>query len=132
MLVVAAILLFLLGSLFFMANSFQKTTTKAAGQELLEGVFQQTENGLLELKVLSSQTTGNSTIVVRIPELMGEQRYLVSGLNGTIKIRSFGDPSIVIEHEIRFWNATLRGSVFSSKGKIEIEFVPADNTVTFK
>ena len=120
-----------MGMIFLMSNSFQKTTTENLGDALLESVKAKIETSLIELKALSKNSQ-NASITAGIPELIGEQKYVITAKNSTFEIRTFGDPSLVKEYGMDFWNASLQGSVFSSKGKIQLEFLAANNTVTFK
>ena len=131
LLAITGILLFLLGMIFLMSNSFQKTTTEKLGGIILDSVKAKIETGLMELKYLGSESQ-NATIVLGIPELIGEQRYSLAGNGSTFQLRTFGNPSLLESYNMTFWNATLRGHVFSSKGKISMEFLSANNTVTFK
>lgn len=131
LLAVSGILIFLLGMIFLMSNSFQKTTTGKLGNIILDGINAKIETGLLELKSLSKNSQ-NSTVVLGIPELIGEQRYAVMASGNAFELRTLGDPSLTNNYNMTFWNATLRGTVFSSKGKIHLEYLAANNTVTFK
>jgi len=131
LLAVSGILIFLLGMIFLMSNSFQKATTDKLGNIILDSINSKIETGLLELKSLSKNSQ-NATVILGIPELIGEQRYSVMASGNAFELRTFGNPSLANHYNLTFWNATLRGTVFSSKGKIRLEFLAANNTVTFK
>jgi len=130
LLAISGILLFLMGMVFIMASAFQKTTTEQFGRELLEGVAAKIETGLIEFKELSKDSNSSSANI-NIPELIGDQRYFVTASGKAIELRTFGNPSLVKNYNMTFWNATLRGAVFSSGSKIHLSYNGSASAVTF-
>ena len=125
-------LLFVLYGLVFLASNFKEEATKTAGNKIVESIAQHVENNIFTLKTLSSGAQ-SVNITFSIPDRIGEQLYLISAKNNTrFDIRTFGNPSLIEERNVTFWNVTLEGAAFSSKGKVTLVFVPSENTVTFK
>ncbi|MFH0868818.1 MAG: hypothetical protein V1839_01175 [archaeon] len=131
MLAISGILIFLMGAVFIMTSSFQRATTENFGREILGSVTAKIETSLIEFKELS-KNANTSSANINIPELIGEQRYQVTANQHMIEIRTFGNPSLVQQYNVTFWDADLGGSVFSSKGKIHVTYSAANNKVMFE
>jgi len=131
LLLISGILLFFMGAIFLMSDSFQKSTTSEYSTYVLKSIIAKIEFGLMDLKALSSSAE-NASVFLDVPELIGEQRYLVTGDEHTVSIRTYGNPSLLETKNITFWNAILQGAVFSAKGRITLDYTPLNNTVTFK
>jgi len=133
MLILIAITLVIATSTFLLSVSFQRTSSKELGNFQLQNIEKQVERGLLDLKALSETVPGqNISLEIKIPDKIGDQPYLVSGTNQTLRIRTQGNPSLVSESEIGFWNASLQGAVFSTLGRVDLMFLPAENKVVLK
>ena len=131
MLAISGIMLFLMGTVFLMTSSFQSATMERFGDELLGSVAAKIETSLIEFKVLSKNANASSANI-KIPDLIGEQRYFVTASGNLIELRTFGNPSLVKQVNVTFWNTTLRGSVFSSKGKIRLSYNSSTNIIDFQ
>jgi hypothetical protein len=100
---------------------------------MLGDVRTQIENGLLDLKSLSEHSYGqNVSLQIKIPERIGDQTYIISGSNQTLRIRTQGTPSLVSESQVLFWNADLQGAIFSSLGRVVLLYLPTENKVVLK
>ncbi|MEM4247733.1 MAG: hypothetical protein QXH80_00540 [Candidatus Nanoarchaeia archaeon] len=132
MLVLVAITLIIAVGTFLLSVSFQRTSSKELGNYLLDDVRLEIEKGLLDLKAMSELSYGNISLQVKIPERIGDQEYIVSGSNQTLRIRTQGKPSLVSESEILFWPVELQGAVFSPFGRIVLMYLPAENKVVLK
>lgn len=131
LLLISGILLFFMGAIFLMSDSFQKSTTGEYGSYVVESIMAKIESELMDLKVLSTAAE-YANVSFDVPDLVGEQRYLVTGNGDTISIRTYGNPSLFESENVTFWNATLRGAVFSTKGGICLDYAALNNTVTFR
>ena len=129
LLLISGILLFFMGAVFFMSDSFQKSTTDEYGGYVLKSIMAKIESELMDLKILSG-TAESAGVSFDVPDMIGEQRYLVTGTGDGISIRTYGNPSLFESENITFWNATLRGAVFSTKGGITLHYTSLNNTVT--
>jgi len=133
MLILIAITLIIAIGTFLLSTSFQRTSSKELGNYMLSDVSTQIENGLLDLKTLSEHSYGqNVSLQIKIPERIGDQTYIISGSNQTLRIRTQGTPSLVSESQVLFWNADLQGAIFSSLGRVVLLYLPTENKVVLK
>ncbi len=112
---------------FFFSQSFQKSMNSQLAEAGLDRTAAQMENGLLKLKdIVDNTNAGNATITMRIPEKIGEQSYVISGLGASkIELRTISELSVLKEYPIKFWDVSIFGSVESSQGFVVLELLNA-------
>jgi hypothetical protein len=132
LLILISITLIIAIGTFLLSVSFQRTSSKELGNYLLDDVRLEIEKGLLDLKAMSELSYGNISLEVKIPERIGDQEYIISGSNQTLRIRTQGKPSLVSESEMLFWQTDLQGAVFSPLGRVVLMYLPAENKVVLK
>lgn len=112
-------------SIYILSNQIIETSTNEFSDYQMDNIAARIRTNLVEMKAIVDMyniTTGSLSRVIKIPDRIGANEYLISGNGTDIIFKTYGSNSRFKRVSAYWWDADLEGQVFSTGGEVELTY----------